>query len=298
MSKRSLVILAAGMGSRFGGLKQATPVGPSGEVIADYSVYDAIKNGFERVVFIIREEHTDIFKEITDKFKDKIEVCFAYQKLDAIPNDVVIPEGRTKMWGTTHALLAAKDFIDGPFVMLNADDFYGYDTFRQAKLFFDNKEYEDYYATVGYPFKTVSSKNGAVKRGIISISDGVVKDIIEAEIELTDKGNLAHPLDGSDAYYIEDDQPVSMNFLCFKPSIFNYLERDFNKFIYGPLNEKCECLIPDTLKGCINNNEITVKNFTTSAKWIGMTYKEDLVVVQDTIKEFIKEGIYPSNLWG
>ncbi len=298
MSKRSLVILAAGMGSRFGGLKQATPVGPGGEVIADYSIYDAILNGFERVVFIIREEHLAIFKKIVSRFEEQIEVCFAFQRLKDIPSDVTIPSGREKMWGTTHALLAAQKYIDGPFVMLNADDFYGRDAFFRAKKFFDQQLADDCYATVGYPFKAVSSKNGAVKRGVIALDRNRITDIIESEIMITKSGNVAYPLDGSNPFVIHDDQPVSMNFLCLQPSIFKFLERDFNKFIHGNIDTKCECLMPDTLKNCIHNNEITMINVVTTATWIGMTYKEDLKIVQKTILDLIESGVYPEDLWG
>ncbi len=298
MSKRSLVILAAGMGSRFGGLKQATPVGPHEEVIADYSIYDAIINGFERVVFIIREEHLDIFKKIASRFENRVEVCFAFQRLHDIPKDVVIPSDREKMWGTTHALLAARKYVDGPFVMLNADDFYGRDAFAKAKEFFDENQDDNCYATIGYPFKSVSSANGAVKRGVISIDGDHVNDIIEAEIEITKDGNIAHPLDGSEAFNIGDNQPVSMNFLCFKPSVFDFLSKDFEKFIHGEIDSKKECLIPDTLKKCIHNKDIVMKNVTTSATWVGMTYREDLIVVQNSIKDLIESGVYPEDLWG
>ena len=295
---RSIVILAAGMGSRFGGLKQATGIGPNNEIISDYSIYDAILNGFSRVIFIIREEHLEIFKKITEKYQNKIEICFAFQKLDNIPSDVKIPEGRVKMWGTTHALLAAKEYVDGPFLMLNADDFYGRDSFVKAKSFFDNNTQENDYVAINYPFKAVSSENGAVKRGIVSLDDNKIIDIIESEIEITTKGNLAHPLNGDKEFFIKDNQPVSMNFIGLKPSIFKYLERDFDEFIHGEINEKVECLMPDTLKKCINRNEINLYNTVSSASWFGMTYKEDLEIVKKDILKLIDEGVYPKDLWG
>src|SRR5574344_1213783 len=185
MGKRSLVVLAAGMGSRFGGIKQIEPVGPCGEILADYAVYDAKRYGFERVIFIIKKEHLDIFKEkICQKYMDKIEVCFAFQELNNIPSDVKIPEGRTKMLGTTHALLAAKPFIDGPFLMINADDYNGPDSFKLASEFFDKNELPNEYLTVNYPFKVTSSNNGKVKRGVCISEGDVVKNIIESEIEV------------------------------------------------------------------------------------------------------------------
>ena len=297
MSKRSLVILAGGMGSRFGGVKQLEPIGPNGEIIADYSVYDALQNGFERVVFVVREEHLDIFKEkITKKFQDKIEVVFAIQRLEDIPSDVSIPEGRSKMWGTAHALLAAKDCVDGPFLMINADDFYGRDSYKKAKEFFDNNESSNDYVLVSYPFLGTSSKNGAVKRGVIK-GDFVIEDIIESEISVTDEGNIAKPLNGSEPFKINDNHPVSMSFFGFKPSIFEYLKRDFDLFIHGNIDEKSECLTPDVLRKAINNNEIIVYNIMSNAKWFGMTYREDLEEVKKSINKLIEEGEYPEDLW-
>ena len=175
---KTLVIMAAGMGSRFGGLKQIEPVGPSGEIIADYSVYDAKKAGFERVVFIIRKENEDYFKEhIISKFNDKIEVELAFQELSYIPEDVILPEGRVKMLGTGHALYCAQDYIDDDFIIINSDDFYGYDSFLQASKFLDSKN-EDY-MSVNYPFYVTMSKYGKVKRGVVKEDNGYVKEVLE-----------------------------------------------------------------------------------------------------------------------
>ncbi len=298
MAKRTLVVLAAGMGSRFGGLKQIEPVGPNNEVLADYAVYDALRYGFERVVFIIREQHLELFKEkISDKFKDKIEVIYTFQKLENGFSDVKIPLGREKMWGTTHALLAAKDYVDGPFLMINADDFYGSSAYKKVKDFFDTNKKENEYITIGYPFKSVSSNNGKVKRGVINTLNGIVTDIKESEVEITDAGNIAYPLDKTEKFIIEDNHPVSMNFFGLKPSVFKYLEEDFDKFIHGDLDLNKECLMADTLKAKIISNDIVFYNELSDSPWFGMTYKEDVIDVKNKILELIEKGEYPENLW-
>lgn len=298
MRKRSLVVLAAGMGSRFGGIKQIEPVGPSNEILSEYGIYDAIRCGFERIVFVIRKEHLDIFKnDVCKKYMDKIEVCFAFQELENIPKDVKIPEGRTRMWGTTHALLAAKPYIDGPFVMINADDFYGLNSFEKAKDFFDNNDNEFEYITINYPFKVTASKNGTVKRGVCISQNGLIESIIESEIEVKDNVNIARPLNGEKEFQISDDQPVAVNFFGLKPSIFKLLEEDFDNFIHGNINEKCECLMPDTIKNNINTGRIKMFEGVSTSKWIGMTYLEDLPLVKNQINKLIEENIYPNNLW-
>lgn len=298
MSKRSLVILAAGMGSRFGGIKQIEPVGPSGEILSEYGIYDAIRCGFERIIFVIRKEHLDIFKnDICKKYMDKVEIHFVFQELENIPNDVKIPDGRTKMWGTTQALIAAKPYIDGPFIMINADDFYGLNSFEKTKEFFDNNDKDFEYITINYPFKVTSSKNGTVKRGVCISKNGIVQNIMESEIEVTDNLNIARPIDGNKEFQIADDQPVTVNFFGLKPSVFKLLEEDFDKFLHGNIDTKCECLMPDTIKNSIKSGKIKMYEGVSSSKWIGMTYKEDLPLVKDEINKLISEGVYPNNLW-
>jgi NDP-sugar pyrophosphorylase family protein len=299
MSKRSIVVLAAGMGSRYGGVKQVEPVGPSGEFLSEYGIYDAIKCGFERVIFIIKREHLDIFKNhICANFKDKIEVCFAFQDLDNIPKDVKMPEGRTKAWGTTQALLCAKPYIDGSFVMINADDFNGFDSYKKVADFFDNNDNEKEYITINYPLNVTVSDNGTVKRGICLANNSIVENIIESEISYENNGFIAHPLDGSESFSISKTQPVTVNFFGLKPSIFKYLETDFDKFMHGNINSDCECLMPDTLKRLIKSGEIKMHEGVSNAVWFGMTYKEDLPVVKESIKKLIYDGDYPNNLWG
>lgn len=294
---KTLVIMAAGMGSRFGGLKQIEPVGPSGEIIADYSVYDAKKAGFEKVVFIIRKENEDYFKEhIINKFNDKIEVELAFQELSYIPEDVILPEGRVKMLGTGHALYCAQDCIDDDFIIINSDDFYGYDSFLQASKFLDNKN-EDY-MSVNYPFYVTMSKYGKVKRGVVKENNGYVKEIIESEISVDGDKIIASSLVDGDIFEIEKDTPVAVNFFAFRKSFLNVLNQEFDKFIHGDIDLKSEFLLPDILKCGLDEKKFKVKCATSKSKWIGMTYKEDEEDVKKSINELISLGEYPNNLWG
>lgn len=294
---KTLVIMAAGMGSRFGGLKQIEPVGPSGEIIADYSVYDAKKAGFERVVFIIRKENEDYFKEhIINKFNDKIEVELAFQELSYIPEDVILPEGRVKMLGTGHALYCAQDYIDDNFIIINSDDFYGYDSFLQASKFLDNKN-EDY-MSVNYPFYVTMSKYGKVKRGVVKEDNGYVKEIIESEISVDGDKIIASSLVDGDIFEIEKDTPVAVNFFAFRKSFLNVLNQEFDKFIHGDIDLKSEFLLPDILKCGLAEKKFKVRCATSKSKWIGMTYKEDEEDVKKSINELISLGEYPNNLWG
>ena len=294
---KTLVIMAAGMGSRFGGLKQIEPVGTSGEIIADYSVYDAKKAGFERVVFIIRKENEDYFKEhIINKFNDKIEVELAFQELSYIPEDVILPEGRVKMLGTGHALYCAQDYIDDDFIIINSDDFYGYDSFLQASKFLDSKN-EDY-MSVNYPFYVTMSKYGKVKRGVVKEDNGYVKEIIESEISVDGDKIIASSLVNGDIFEIEKDTPVAVNFFAFRKSFLNVLNQEFDKFIHGDIDLKSEFLLPDILKCGLDEKKFKVRCATSKSKWIGMTYKEDEEDVKKSINELISLGEYPNNLWG
>ena len=294
---KTLVIMAAGMGSRFGGLKQIEPVGPSGEIIADYSVYDAKKAGFERVVFIIRKKNEDYFKDhIINKFNDKIEVELAFQELSYIPEDVILPEGRVKMLGTGHALYCAQDCIDDDFIIINSDDFYGYDSFLQASKFLDSKN-EDY-MSVTYPFYVTMSKYGKVKRGVVKEDNGYVKEIIESEISVDGDKIIASSLVDGDIFEIEKDTPVAVNFFAFRKNFLNVLNQEFDKFIHGDIDLKSEFLLPDILKCGLAEKKFKVRCATSKSKWIGMTYKEDEEDVKKSINELISLGEYPNNLWG
>ena len=299
MEDLTLVVMAAGMGSRFGGLKQIEPVGPNNEIIADYSVYDAIRAGFSKVVFIIRKENLEYFKEhISYKFEDKIKVEFAFQELDMVPNDVIIPESRIKMLGTGHAVLCAKDAIDGNFVIINGDDFYGFDAFKKVKDYFDNNHNQDEYITINYPISNTMSSNGAVKRGVVFTSDGYVKDTIESEIRLENGKYIAKPLNGTPEFEIEPNQGVSMNFIGFRSNFLKFLEEKFDIFIHGEITDKNEFLIPEVIRQLVREGRIKGVAINSESKWMGVTYREDLPGFKNSINKLIADGEYPSDLWG
>ena len=295
-----LLIMAAGMGSRFGGLKQITPMGPNDEFIIDYSVYDAIKAGFSKIVFIIKEENYDLFKEtIGARVEPHIPVEYVFQKMENIPDFVKIPEDRVKPWGTAQAIYCAKDAITESFVVINADDFYGRDAFMVAKNFLDNAN-EKEYATVGYEAIKTMTENGSVKRGVIVSDNGNLVSMTESSIiEEGDKISCS-PLSGAEPFYIEKNALVSMNMLIFDKSIFAYLEEkivDFFKANEGNL-EKCEFLIPDMLDQANKEGYAKVKVLHTDATWYGVTYKEDTEYVKSALKKLTEDETYPNNLWG
>ena len=295
-----LLIMAAGMGSRFGGLKQVAPMGPNDEFIIDYSIYDAIKEGFSKVVFIIKEENYDIFKEtIGSRVEPHIPVEYVFQKLDNVPEFVNIPEERVKPWGTAHAIYCAKDAITEPFLVINADDFYGNDAFKVAADFLKNSK-EKEYATIGYEAIKTMTENGSVKRGVIFTKDGQLDSIVESSI-IEDGDKIAcTPLNGGEPFTIEKDAAVSMNMLLFDPSLFAYLDEkiiDFFKKNEDNL-EKCEFLIPDILDESNKEGYATVKVLKTAATWYGVTYKEDTDNVRKSIKELVDNNEYPNDLWG
>lgn len=298
MKEKTLVILAAGMGSRFGGLKQIEPVGPNGEIIADYSVFDAYRAGFSKVVFVIREENLDYFKEnITKKYEGFMEVEFAFQGLDKIPGDVKLPVERTKMLGTGHALLCAKDYVNGPFVMINADDFYGKSAYFLAAKFLDENNDRYTYMTIDYPFYLARSENGKVNRGVVSTSNGYVTKIEESSIECLDDKIIATSFATNEKKEIPKDQAVSLNFFCLKPSIFKFLEKDFDLFIHGEITNSNEHFITDTIKKYLTNEEISFQEGISSSRWLGVTYKEDVDTLKRSIRKLIDEKEYPEKLW-
>ena len=293
---KTLVIMAAGMGSRFGGLKQIEPVGPSGEIIADYSVYDAKKAGFERVVFIIRKENEDYFKEhIISKFNDKIEVELAFQELSYIPEDVILPEGRVKMLGTGHALYCAQDYIDDDFIIINSDDFYGKDSFKIASDFLD--EHKNEYVSVNYPYGVTASKYGKVKRGVVNEENESIKSIVESEIGEENGKIIAKSLQTGESFEITNDTPVAVNFFGLRKEFLNILEKEFDLFIHGEVTLTNEFLLPEILKKCLDENLIVLKSKVSPSSWIGMTYREDLDTVKNHINSLIERGDYPNELW-
>lgn len=301
MKEKTLVVMAAGMGSRFGGPKQVTPVGPNGEFIIDYSAYDAICAGFDKIVFIIKKDFQEVFDEkITKNLKDRIKVEYAYQDVSMVPSDVVVPSERVKPWGTTHAILCAKDKINGDFAIINADDFYGRDAYLKASEFFDNSLDKNEMAVISYPFSVTASLNGSVKRAVLNIDEnGYINDLEESKIEIQDDKAKAESLVSKEVSIIDKDAPVSMNLFCFKNGFLKMMEEDFNNFIHQD-EEKLlsgESLVPDTVKKYLLSNNIKLKNIVTSGKWAGVTYPDDLPMLKNTICDFINSGEYPENLW-
>ena len=294
----TLLIMAAGMGSRFGGLKQIEPVGPNGEFIIDYSIYDAVRAGFNKVVFIIKEENYELFKEtIGSRVEKQIQVDYAFQRQTDIPEGYD-PGDRTKPWGTSHAILSAKDKVKGDFLVLNADDFYGSDAFMQAAKFF-SEDHPNEYAIIGYKIKNTLTENGAVKRGVCASKDGFLTKLIESSVEEKDGHIIASPLDGSEPFEIKADDPVSMNMFCFREDLFPYLQDHLVEFFEKNKNDlsKCEYLIPDSVYNSVKEGRVKVRMIPTTAKWQGITYKEDKERLVNDIQALIDAGEYPNNLW-
>ena len=297
--QKTLLVMAAGMGSRFGGLKQIEPMGPNGEFLIDYSVYDAKLAGFTKIVFIIKEENYDIFKEtIGKRVEPYIETEYVFQDDSNLKENYSSLKTRVKPLGTGHAILCAKDKVKTPFAIINADDFYGRDAYMVASKYLDKID-DKHYAVVGYKVGKTLSPNGAAKRGICKEENGKLKDLIESSVEKIDDRIIAKPLDGDTEFAVEDDSLVSMNMLLFTPKIFDYLEEKLIKFLEANKNDlsKCEFLIPDVVKDAIKEDRVEVDLLSTNAIWHGVTYKEDKEEVVKAIDELIKEKVYPNKLW-
>lgn len=301
MKNKTLLILAAGMGSRFGGLKQMEPIGPNGEFFIDYSIYDAVRNGFNKIVFIIKEENHQLFldsvgKRIENKMKEKnIDIKYVFQDTKNIENRAELPQDRIKPYGTAHAILCAKDVIDEPFVIINADDFYGNDAYRAISEYLntDNKTI----GIIGYDVENTLTENGTVKRGICKIEDGKLVQIIESSIEKINDKIIAKPLDGNKEFTIEHKHKASLNMISFYPEFFEYLDKKMNEFLIKADLSKDEFLIPDVITDAIDEGLTSADVIDTEAKWVGVTYKEDKPYVVSYIKEQIEKNIYPNDLW-
>lgn len=296
----TLLIMAAGMGSRFGGLKQIEPMGPNDEFLIDYSVYDAIKAGFNKVVFIIKEENFEVFKETVGKrVEDKIKTEYVFQNINDLPNGYTKPEGREKPWGTAHAILCAKDKISGPFAIINADDFYGRDAYFVASNFLKKVNEDNNYCLIGYKVINTLTENGAVKRGICNLDGEYLTELIESNVIEEDGIIKATPLDGRESFIISPDTYVSMNMLGFTPSIFKYIEDNFEEFLEKNKDNilKCEYLIPDVLEKSTLEKVSKTIVLPTNSKWKGVTYKEDKDKVVKSIKIMVENGEYPNKLW-
>lgn len=296
--KPTLLILAAGMGSRYGGIKQMDAFGPHGETIIDYSIYDAIRSGFGKIVFVIRKDFAEEFKEMFDgKLQGKIETEYVMQEMDSYLGNVSVPTERTKPWGTAHAVLCAKDVIHEPFAVINADDFYGRDAFEKAAQFLTHGVSEKRYCIIGYQLSNTLSENGTVSRGVcqVDVNNNLVSIIERTKI---------FPEDGH-IYFVEDsvrgtlpaDTPVSMNFWGFHSNVFDFIEKLFHTFLQeNQANPKAEFFIP-IIGDAFIKGDGEIKVIPTDAQWFGVTYKEDAPVVKESLQKLIEDGAYPQRLW-
>lgn len=298
-----LVIMAAGMGSRFGGLKQLEPVDDHGNFIIDYSIYDAIRCGFDKIVFIIKRENYEAFRETVGKrVENKIKTVYVFQDNSNIPNEYHVPEERIKPFGTGHAVLCAKNEIDSNFAVINADDFYGFKAFESASKFLQNNKDENTYALIGYKANNTFCSAKSVKRGVCGVENNKLTSIIESSLEKNENHEIiATPIDGSGKkpFKIENEQTVSMNLFGFSSKFVDYLEEYFYMFLDKNKEDlsKCEYFLPSVVTSLIEENKVSVDVINTDAVWFGMTYKEDKELVKSKINEEKLKGIYPENLW-
>lgn len=295
-----LVIMAGGMGSRFGGLKQIEPIHENGEFIIDYSIYDAIKNGFNKVVFIIKEENYDIFRNtIGKRIENIIKVEYVFQKNDNIPKEITLPSERVKPLGTGHAILCCKNVVDEDFIVVNSDDFYGYDAFKVASEFINNKHEDNEFAMISYLIGNTLTKNGSVKRGVCEEANGYLTRIKECSVNEENDTIVAKTLEGDIDIPTNKNTVVSMNMFAFTPKVFELLENDFLPFLEQHKDDllNCEYLLPEVICNNIDRRNIKVKVLKTTAKWSGMTYKEDKEDLVNEINKLVEEKIYPNKLW-
>jgi NDP-sugar pyrophosphorylase family protein len=299
MQQPTLLILAAGMASRYGSMKQIQSFGPGGETIVDYSIYDAIRAGFTKVVFIIRKEFVDDFKEIFEpKLSGKVAVDYVFQDLNAFTDGYRVPADRTKPWGTAHAVLCAKGAIDEPFAVINADDFYGRDAFKKAYEFLTTDVADKVYAIIGYDLLKTLSDNGTVNRGVCQVDDKGNLSAIAERINIARKNGKIICDDNQEPKELPVSSSVSMNFWCFSPSIFPYSEKLFNEFLGKNLNNpKSEFFIPIVADEFINSGGGVIKVIPTSSQWFGVTYKEDAPGVKASLDALVAAGEYPHSLW-
>ena len=295
----TLLVLAAGMASRYGSMKQIQSFGPGGETIMDYSIYDAIRAGFGKVVFVIRKDFEENFKNIFEpKLKGRIKTEYVDQDLTDYTEGFEIPKERTKPWGTAHAVLCAKDAVHEPFAVINADDFYGKDAFKKAYEFLTKECTEKVYSIIGYDLVKTLSDNGTVNRGVCQVdAQGNLTSIAE-RVNISDKGGKILVEDGFEPHELARDSKVSMNFWNFHPSIFPYSEKLFGKFLDENITKpKSEFFIPIVADKFINEDKGAIKVIPTSAQWFGVTYKEDAPEVKQKLDELVDKGEYPNNLW-
>ncbi len=297
--KPTLVILAAGMASRYGSMKQVEGFGPSGETIMDYSIHDATRAGFGKIVFLIRQQFEENFRKLfAEKLNGKINYDFAFQELDMYLDGLNIPEERTKPWGTGHAVLCSSNVVKEPFAVINADDFYGFDAFKRAAEFLTNECNEKTYAVVGYDLMKTLSEHGTVNRGLCTLNEkGDLAGVVE-RIGIGLEGDKVVVTDGLEPRELQKGDVVSMNFWCFHPSAYEHYEKDFKVFIQENISvPKAEFLIPAVVDNFLKEEGV-VKVLPTTAQWFGVTYKEDAPAVKQQLDDLIAAGEYAANLWG
>jgi len=296
----TLVIMAAGMASRYGSMKQIQQFGPGGETIMDYSIYDAIKAGFKKVVFIIRKDFAEDFKAIFEpKLKGRIETKYVFQEMDKYLDGYLVPADRKKPWGTSHAILCAKEAVNEPFAVINADDFYGADAFKKAADFLKSECSPSVYAIIGYQLANTLSEHGTVSRGVCEVDEkGNLVGIKERLKISRQNGVMVDEESETKKVELAEEVKASMNFWCFHPSVFNFIEEGFQVFLKENIdNPKAEYLIPFTADQWIKAGKGVIKVIPTSSKWFGVTYKEDAPVVQRSLNELVQRNEYPNNLW-
>lgn len=299
--KPTLFVLAAGMGSRYGGLKQLDPLGPHGETIMDYSIYDAINSGFGKVVFVIRKDFEQDFREkILSKYEGHIPVEVVFQSTDKLPEGYTCPADRTKPWGTNHAVLMGREVINEPFAVINADDFYGRDAFRViAQELSRPRDRKGDYCMVGFRVGNTMTENGSVARGVCQTKDGLLTSVVErTAISYDENGNIVFTDENGELQTLDPATPVSMNLWGFTPDYFDYSDREFRNFLDRDINTpKAEYFIPLAIDTLINSGEATVKVLDTDSRWFGVTYAADRPGVVEKFAELHSNGTYPEKLF-
>ena len=298
---QTLVVLAAGMGSRYGGLKQIDPMGPTGETILDYSVFDALRAGFSKVVFIIRPDfEADFRHNVSSKFEHLVDVQYAFQTLDKLPSSWSVPAGREKPWGTTHAILCAADVVRDNFAVINADDFYGQESYAVLNAELSGVDPSaNTFSMVGFTLRNTLSDHGSVARGVCTTDENALLTHIDEMTNLSRQGSGAiYTRDDGSTVNLTGDEPVSMNMWGFTPRLFDHLDRVFQEFLRTSGSElKSECLIPLTVGQLISEKHVTCKVLRSNSTWFGVTYKEDKEIVQGSIAALVETGKYPKSLW-
>ena len=298
----TLLILAAGMGSRYGGMKQVDAFGPSGETITDYSIYDAIRAGFERFVFVISPKMEDEFKtNYVKKFPSHLQVDYVIQSLEDLPDGFEVPEGRVKPWGTAHAVLMAKDVIHEPFAVINADDYYGRKSYKIINHFLTqtSEEAPGNYCMVGYELQKTVSEHGSVARGVCQVNKkGYLSGMVERTNIYIQDGRIVYKDADESIHSLDPKDTVSMNLFGFTPDFFSHIEKDFKKFLkQNADNPKAELYIPYVVNNLLDAGQATMSVLQTPDSWFGVTYQEDKPMVLKAIRELVDEGCYPESLW-